>query len=62
MQVDKVAKRWLNSEEAQYYLGCKPTFLKGLKQRGELRFYKIGGHVLYDVSDLDKLVLKNRVV
>lgn len=60
--VDKIQKRWLNSSEAEKYLGCKERFLRNLRSTGQLRFYKIGGHVLYDVNDLDKLVLKNKVV
>ena len=60
--IEKVAKRWLNTSEAEKYLGCKERFLRNLRSTGQLRFYKIGGHILYDISDLDKLVLKNRVV
>lgn len=60
--IEKVAKRWLNTSEAEKYLGCKERFLRNLRSTGQLRFYKVGGHILYDISDLDKLVLKNRVV
>lgn len=59
---DKVLKRWFNNKEAESYLGCKERFLRNLRLTGKLHFYKIGGHVLYDVNDLDKLVLKNKVV
>lgn len=61
-RVANAPKRWLNNTEAEKYLGCKERFLRNLRQAGQLRFYKIGGHVLYEISDLDKLVLKNRVV
>ncbi len=60
--IEKVAKRSLNTSEAEKYLGCKERFLRNLRSTGQLRFYKVGGHILYDISDLDKLVLKNRVV
>ena len=58
----KVQKRWLNSREAEGYLGCKERFLRNLRSTGQLRFYKVGGHVLYDVNDIDRLVLRNRIV
>lgn len=60
--VNEIPKRWLNSHEAERYLGCKERFLRNLRQTGQLRFYKVGGHVLYEVSDLDKIVIKNKVV
>lgn len=60
--IEKVAKRWLNTSEAEKYLGCKERFLRNLRSTGQLRFYKIGGHVLYDIADLDKLVIKNKVI
>nr|WP_314664375.1 helix-turn-helix domain-containing protein [uncultured Prevotella sp.] len=60
--VNEVPKRWLNSHEAERYLGCKERFLRNLRQTGQLRFYKVGGHILYEVNDLDKLVIKNKVV
>lgn len=58
----EVPKRWLNSREAEDYLGCKERFLRNLRSTGQLRFYKVGGHVLYDVNDIDRLVLRNRIV
>ena len=60
--VTDTPKRWLNNSEAEKYLGCKERFLRNLRQTGQLHFYKVGGHVLYEVNDLDKLVLKNKVV
>lgn len=58
----EVPKRWLNSREAEDYLGCKERFLRNLRSTGQLRFYKVGGHVLYDVNDIDRLVLRSRIV
>ena len=52
----------MSTTEAEKYLGCKERFLRNLRSTGQLHFYKIGGHILYEVSDLDKLVLKNKVV
>lgn len=62
LNVSDAPKRWLNTSEATKYLGCKPTFLKNLRASGQLHFYKVGGLVLYEVKDLDKLVIKNKVV
>jgi DNA binding domain, excisionase family len=60
--IEKTPKRWLNTAEAGKYLGCKERFLRNLRSTGQLHFYKIGGHVLYDIADLDKLVIKNKVI
>ncbi|WP_333615641.1 helix-turn-helix domain-containing protein [Bacteroides pyogenes] len=60
--VTSAPKRWLTNQEAEKYLGCKQTFLKNLRLTGQLHFYKVGGLILYDVADLDKLVIKNKVV
>ena len=61
-KTDLTPKRWMSTTEAEKYLGCKERFLRNLRSTGQLHFYKIGGHILYEVSDLDKLVLKNKVV
>ena len=60
--VKDAQKRWWNTSEAERYLGCKELFLINLRASGQLHFYKVGGHVLYDITDLDKLVIKNKVV
>lgn len=61
-KVADVQKRWLNNKEACRYLGCKERFLRNLRLSGQLHFYKVGGLVIFDISDLDKLVIKNKVV
>jgi excisionase family DNA binding protein len=60
--VTAAPKRWLTNKEAEKYLGCKSTYLTNLRATGQLHFYKVGGLVLYDVADIDKLVIKNKVV
>ena len=62
LNIEKTPQRWLNTAEAEKYLGCKERFLRNLRSTGQLHFYKIGGHVLYDIADLDKLVIKNKVI
>lgn len=52
LKVSEAPKRWLNNEEAAKYL----------RSEGKIRFYKLGGLVLYDINDIDRLVLKNKVI
>lgn len=62
LKVSEAPKRWLNNEEAAKYLGCKTRFLQYLRSEGKIRFYKLGGLVLYDINDIDRLVFKNKVI
>lgn len=62
LKVSEIPKRWLNSEEAARYLGCKDRLLQYLRSSGKIRFYKLGGLVLYDINDIDRLILKNKVI
>ena len=62
LKVSESPKRWLNNEEAAKYLGCKKTLLHNLRISGKIRFYKVGGLVLYDINDIDRLVIKNKVI
>ena len=50
LKVSEAPKRWLNNEEAAKYLGCKERFLRYLRSSGKIRFYKLGGMVLYVVK------------
>ena len=55
-------KVWLNSREAQAYLGMSADFFKDLRANGQIRFYKVRGAIFYKKSDIDRLVEKSRVV
>lgn len=55
-------KVWLNSREAQAYLGMSADFFKDLRANGQIHFYKVRGAIFYKKSDIDRLVEKSRVV
>lgn len=63
MQVQPIVKRWLSNKEAQKYLGMGPKFFERMRNEAMIPFYQIGNKaVFYDVKDLDKLIIKNRVI
>jgi hypothetical protein len=61
-KVLEVEKVWLNSKEAEAYLGMSADFFKDLRANGQIRFYKVRGAIFYKKSDIDRLVEKSRVV
>lgn len=61
-KVLEVEKIWLNSKEAQAYLGVSVHFFKDLRANAQIRFYKVRGAIFYKKSDIDRLVEKGRVV
>jgi excisionase family DNA binding protein len=46
----------LDLVEASSYLHRSPTYLRRLVARREVRHYKVGGRLLFDVADLDALL------
>ncbi len=61
-KVELVQKRWLNKEEAMGYLGCGEDFLKDLRDKAELSYSKYGNKIWYDLSSIDRFLLRNKVV
>lgn len=62
MVVETLPKRWLSNKEACRYLGVSDEFMKGVRERAEIHFYKHGKTVWYDVADIDKYIKKGQVV
>ena len=42
--------------------GVSKDFVKALREKGELHYYKVNNTILYKVSDVRKLVEKNKVI
>lgn len=60
--VGQVEKRWLSSQEARKYLGMGKDFFDNLRENAKIHYYKVGNSIFYAISDLDNLILKNKVI
>lgn len=54
--------KWLTTERACDYLGVSRDFLDNLRDRAELSFYKVGKTIFYSITDIDRLIIKNKVI
>jgi len=61
-RIKEVEKIWLTTKDACTYLGVGKDFMQRMRNSGTLHFYKIGKMIWYKVSDLDRLIERNRVV
>lgn len=53
--------RWLNTTQAAEYLGLTARGLEGYVRRGQIRPYKPFGRLLFDVDELDRIVVTSRL-
>lgn len=53
-------KKWLKSYEVKKLLGISPGTLQNLRINGTLPFIKIGGVILYDYEDVQKMLNENK--
>lgn len=61
-KVEAVPKRWLNKQEAMAYLGVGEDYLVRLRNEAKISFSQEGRMIWYDLSSIDRFVLKNKVV
>ena len=54
-------QRFLTDTELSQYLKLTKRTLQEYRNSGKLPFYQIGGKILYRESDIEKLLLSNRV-
>ena len=54
-------QRFLTDTELSQYLKLTKRTLQENRNIGKLPFYQIGGKILYRESDIEQLLLKNRV-
>jgi len=56
----KSDKKWLKSYEVKKLLGISAGTLQNLRINGTLPFVKLGGIILYDHDDIEKMLKANR--
>lgn len=58
----ELSVKWLTTERACDYLGVSRDFLENLRDKAELSFYKVGKTIFYDIKEIDKVILKHKVI
>lgn len=53
-------RKWLKSFEVKKLLGISPGTLQNLRINGTLPYTKIGGVILYDYEDIQRMLLENK--
>ncbi len=53
-------RKWLKSFEVKKLLGISPGTLQNLRINGTLPFTKIGGVMLYDYDDIQKMLIDHK--
>jgi hypothetical protein len=59
-QKSATTKKWLKSVEVRKLLNISPGTLQTLRINGTLPFTKIGGTNYYNLTDIEKLLSKNK--
>ncbi len=54
------ARKWLKSNEVRKLLGISAGSLQNLRVNGTLPYSKVGGVILYDYTDIQKMLADNR--
>lgn len=54
-------KKWLKSYEVKKLLGISMGTLQNLRVNGTLPYTKIGGVILYDYEDVQRMIQENKV-
>lgn len=53
-------RKWLKSDEVRKLLSVSPGTLQNLRLNGTLPFTKIGGVILYDFNDIQKMMEEHK--
>lgn len=61
-KVQPIEKVWLSRDEAKAYLGCSERYLRNLKDKAEITFFKYGHTLWYEKKSIDRFILRNKVV
>lgn len=54
-------RKWLKSFEVKKLLGISPGTLQNLRINGKLPFTKIGGVILYDYEDVQRMLCEHKI-
>jgi len=57
----QTGRKWLKSFEVKKLLGISPGTLQNLRINGKLPFTKIGGVILYDYEDIQRMLLDHKI-
>ncbi len=60
-QASKEAKRYLKSSEVMEMLSISPGTLQNLRINGTLSYSKIGGIILYEEKEIERVLEENKV-
>ena len=60
-QASGTLKKYLKSSEVMEMLQISPGTLQNLRINGTLPFSKMGGIIYYEIEDIQKVMIKNRV-
>jgi hypothetical protein len=55
------SKKWLKSTEVMKLLQISPGTLQNFRINGNLPFTRIGGSIYYDVDEINKILMENRI-
>lgn len=59
--VEKIAKKWLSTDEAASYMGMGKSFIVELRKSGKLPHCMIGNSAFFLASDIDNLLESHRI-
>lgn len=57
-KISKTLPNWICAAELQELLGLKNTSLWRLRQRGDVRYAKVGGKIFYDLQSVEDMLKK----
>ena len=60
-KVERVQKIVLSREEAMAYLGCTERYLRILREKAQVSFYKCGRMIWYDLKSIERFLNRNKV-
>lgn len=63
LTMKEVDQEFLTNKSILAYLGgVSKDFVKNLRESGQLHFYKVNNTIFYKVSDVRRLIEKNKVI
>jgi predicted DNA-binding transcriptional regulator AlpA len=59
--LNQINKKWINSKEVMEILQISSSTLQNYRVNGTLPFSKIAGKIYYDMEDIQKIIIENKV-
>ena len=57
-----VEKTYLSTAELKKYLDCSDEFVEKLRNEAKLSFFRMGNKIWYLKNEVDKIILKHKVI